>query len=125
MQREKTRSGASRPRRRSQRLLISAKVVVRGQRADRTPFEEQTQTVTVNSHGAMILLNAPVKTGQNLLMRHSNAQDEVKAQVIYTGARQAGKTQVGIEFLAPSPRFWRVAFPPDDWTRAQESKNHK
>ena len=73
----------------------------------------------------MILLNAPVKTGQNLLMRHSNAQDEVKAQVIYTGARQAGKTQVGIEFLAPSPRFWRVAFPPDDWTRAQGSKNRK
>jgi hypothetical protein len=126
MERNKIKSAASRPRRRSQRLLISAKVIVRGERADRTPFEEHTQTVTVNSHGAMILLNAHVKTGQNLLLRHSNAQDEVEAQVIYMGGRQAGKTQVGIEFQAPSPRFWRVAFPPDDWTRVKASKkNHK
>jgi hypothetical protein len=126
MERGKTRRGTSRPHRRSQRLLISAKVTVRGQRADRTSFEEQTQTVTVNSHGAMILLNAHVKTGQNLLLRHSNAQDEVKAQVIYTGGRQAGKTQVGIEFQAPSPRFWRVAFPPDDWSRAEaRQREHK
>jgi len=30
---------------------------------------------------------------------------------------------VGIEFLEPSPRFWRIAFPPEDWSaRSPEAK---
>jgi len=117
MERVKRKQQATRPRRRSQRLLISAKVTVRGECADGTQFEEQTQTINVSSHGAMVLLNGPIQTAQSLLLRHANTNDEVQAQVIYTGGRQAGKTQVGIEFQAPSPHFWRVAFPPDDWKR--------
>jgi hypothetical protein len=25
-------------------------------------------------------------------------------------------TEVGIEFIEPAPRFWRVSFPPAGWT---------
>ncbi len=116
--RKKNVPGAAQPRlrRRSQRLLIKTKIAVRSERADGTPFEEQTQTVTVSSHGAMILLSAPAQIGQTLFLRHLNADDEVEARVICIGGRQAGKTQLGIEFQEPSPQFWRVAFPPDDWT---------
>jgi hypothetical protein len=112
---KKRKLGATQPRR-SQRLLITAKIAVRGEYADGTVFEEQTQTVTVSSHGAMILLNAPLQIGQNLFLRHIDARDEVAAAVVHVGGRQAGKTQLGIEFQVPSPRFWRVAFPPDDWS---------
>ena len=112
---KKRKLSATRPRR-SQRLLITAKIAVRGECADGTVFEEQTQTVTVSSHGAMILLNAPVQIGQNLFLRHVDSREEVAAAVVHAGGRQAGKTQFGIEFQTPSPWFWRVAFPPDDWT---------
>ena len=26
------------------------------------------------------------------------------------------KSEVGVEFLKPAPKFWRISFPPDDWT---------
>ena len=31
------------------------------------------------------------------------------------GTGQAENTQMGIEFLQPSPSFWQIDFPPDDW----------
>ena len=111
----KKNRAASRPRRRSQRLLITARVTVRGEISGHTPFEEHTETVIVNSHGALLLLNAPVEIGQKLVMRHANTREEVEVEVISFGGRRAGKTQVGIQFHKPSPQFWRVAFPPDDW----------
>ena len=111
----KKNRAASRPHRRSQRLLISARVTVRGESSGHTPFEEHTETVIVNSHGALLLLNAPVEIGQKLVVRHANTREEAEVEVISFGGRRAGKTQVGIQFQKPSPQFWRVAFPPDDW----------
>jgi hypothetical protein len=29
---------------------------------------------------------------------------------------RSGKAEVGLEFSSPHPTFWRVAFPPEDWT---------
>ena len=115
MPQPKKNRATARARRRSQRLLISASVTVRGEGTGHTPFEEHTQTITVNSHGALLLLNAPLEIGQKLTLRHAHTRQEAEAEVIYFGCRQAGKTQVGIQFQKPSPQFWRVAFPPDDW----------
>jgi hypothetical protein len=27
-----------------------------------------------------------------------------------------GKAEIGLEFTTPNSTFWRVAFPPEDWT---------
>jgi hypothetical protein len=35
--------------------------------------------------------------------------------VVDAGSKSDGKTEVGIEFLEPAPRFWHIAFPPEDW----------
>jgi len=32
------------------------------------------------------------------------------------GPVRGGKAEIGLEFTAPRPTFWRVAFPPEDWT---------
>jgi hypothetical protein len=34
---------------------------------------------------------------------------------VYLGNSQGGKIQMGVEFVKPSPRFWQIDFPPDDW----------
>ncbi len=104
------------PRRRSQRIFMSVQVHVRGKDANGKLFEEQTETVAVNAHGALVLLDVPVQVGQRLNLWHRSTREEIDSGVVYVGTKQAGKTQVGIQFLKPSPRFWRVAFPPDDWT---------
>jgi hypothetical protein len=42
--------------------------------------------------------------------------------VDFPSGAEAG-AEVGIELQKPSPRFWRVAFPPEDWsTRSPEAK---
>jgi hypothetical protein len=35
--------------------------------------------------------------------------------VVHIGSAQGGKTQVGMEFIKPSGKFWQIDFPPDDW----------
>jgi hypothetical protein len=32
---------------------------------------------------------------------------------------ESEKAELGIEFLEPQPRFWGIAFPPEDWSRAE------
>jgi hypothetical protein len=39
---------------------------------------------------------------------------------VYLGPQQLDKQEIGIEFVKPSPLFWRIAFPPSDWTAAHE-----
>jgi hypothetical protein len=109
-------AGSPIPRRRSQRIFMSVHVRVRGTDVNGKTFEEQTETVAVNAHGALVLLDIPVEVGQSLSLWHRSTREEVDSGVVFVGTKQAGKTQIGIQFLNPSPRFWRVAFPPDDWT---------
>lgn len=111
--------------RRSQRLLLKVAVVIAGQRADGKAFVEQTSTEVVNAHGALVLLSEPVANDQLLRMRNIKAGDEEPCKVVGIGQKVGGKTEIGVEFLKPSPRFWRIAFPPEDWTpRSPEAKRH-
>ncbi len=109
--------------RRSQRLLLRIPVVVAGQRADGKNFVEQASTEVVNAHGALILMSEPMAKEQLLRMKHVKSGDEEPCKVVAIGQKVGGKTEIGVEFLKPSPRFWRIAFPPDDWTpRSPEAK---
>jgi hypothetical protein len=36
--------------------------------------------------------------------------------VAFLGPVRGGKAEIGLEFTSPHPTFWRVAFPPEDWT---------
>jgi hypothetical protein len=36
---------------------------------------------------------------------------------------ETGATEISVEFESPSPRFWHIAFPPEDWTpKSPEAK---
>jgi hypothetical protein len=104
------------PIRHSRRMFLSVRIRVRGKQAGGRTFEEQTETAVVSAHGALILLETPVGVGQNLRLLHRINQEEVEARVVYLGDKEAGKMQVGVQFPKPSPHFWGVAFPPDDWS---------
>ena len=109
--------------RRSQRVMLKASVVVLTQGADNKLISETTQTVTVNAHGAMILLSMKVSIGQLLTVRHAGTGEEASCRVVYLSPHQAEKREVGVDFIKPSPGFWRISFPPADWTnRSPEAK---
>ena len=108
--------GPETSRRRSQRVILTMPIIVRTEGAPReTSFEEDTHTLIVNLHGALILLAGKVIKGQKLHMKNRATQVEQLCQVASLGSKSEGKTQVGVEFLNPSPDFWNISFPPEDW----------
>jgi hypothetical protein len=102
-------------RRRSMRVLLSVPIHVSGKSADKKDFMEETRTLVVNAHGALISLAAPVVADQSILVENRATSQSLECRVVYLGTAQAGKTQMGIEFSKPSARFWQIDFPPDDW----------
>lgn len=109
------RPGRNQSPRRSQRLLLSMPVIVTGDRSTGGKFVEHTTTAVVNAHGAMVLLKEPVSNQQLLRIQNAKTGEGQLCKVVDLGLSVEGKTEVGIEFVEPSPRFWHIAFPPEDW----------
>lgn len=102
-------------RRRSMRVLLTVPIWVTGKNASGEAFEEQTRTLVVNAHGALITLATPVTAGAPITISNRATQKSVASRIVYLGAPQAGKIQMGVEFERPCPSFWQIDFPPDDW----------
>lgn len=103
-------------KRRSQRVILSVPVSISGKKADGAEFQEDTMTLVLNAHGALISLANRVKESQSLLIRNKGSQEPQECRVVYIGHSDGGKTQVAIEFLQPVPQFWHISFPPEDWS---------
>jgi hypothetical protein len=104
-------------RRRTQRVLVRVPVRVSAQSTPASRFDEDTHTLAISAHGALIPLSKPVGKGQRLELLNIGTGDRAECIVAHLGQRQGDRTEVGIEFVLPSPKFWRVAFPPKDWTQ--------
>lgn len=102
-------------RRRSQRVLMQVPVRVRGTNAQGQSFEEHTETLAINAHGALILLNTRVTSGSIVQMKHIKTEEEMDCHIAFLGPVRSGRAEIGLEFSTPRPGFWRVAFPPEDW----------
>lgn len=109
--------------RRSQRILLNIAVIVQGVRGNGKAFSERTHTLVVNAHGALIRLLEPVERNQEVVITNIKTNEERTCRVAGVLSGQSGEPEVGIEFSEPSPRFWRIAFPPEDWSpRNPEAK---
>ena len=100
-------------RRRSQRVLMQVAVRIRGTDAQGKAVEEETETLAINAHGALVLLESRLTSGSKVQLQHKKTQEE---HVAFLGPVRSGKAEIGLEFSSPHPTFWRVAFPPEDWT---------
>jgi PilZ domain len=109
-------SGNPTVRRRSQRLLMQVAVRVRGKDSQGKEFDEETETLAISAHGALILVDARVTSGSTIVMQHKRTQEEQECHVVFLGPVRGGKAEIGLEFSEPRPTFWRVAFPPEDWS---------
>jgi Fe-S cluster assembly iron-binding protein IscA len=107
--------------RRTQRVRIGMSVVIRGTEPDQT-FEEKTKTVTVNANGCLVLLSTKVKRGQKLKIINPQTQEELACTVCFLGESRDGKSEVAFEFSEAAPKFWRIAFPPNDWDPSERKR---
>jgi hypothetical protein len=102
-------------RRRSMRVLLSVPIAVSGKSASGQDFTEQTRTLVVNAHGALITLATPISPGGQIRIANDATHESLLCRAVHISAPQAGRMQVGIEFERPSPLFWHIDFPPQDW----------
>ncbi len=102
-------------RRRSMRVLLSVPITVTGKNSAGHEFMEQTRTLVVNAHGALITLAAQIVPGQQIQIVNKATDESLLCRVVHISAPQAGRMQLGVEFQIPSPSFWQIDFPPEDW----------
>ena len=93
-------------RRRSERNARDVPLFVYGHTTAEEPFHEETQTLDVSDHGGRLILTAPVKPGQKLLLTNKLTQKEVECHVVRVAPQPALKA-VGVAFFYPAPGFWQ------------------
>jgi hypothetical protein len=103
-------------RRRSQRVLMQVSVRIHGIDTHGKPFDEEAGTLAINAHGALVLLQARVTSGSLLMLRNNITKEEQECSVVFLGPVRGNKAEIGLEFSARRPQFWRIAFPPEDWS---------
>ena len=106
-------------------MLLSLPVEVTAQQGvEKKPVSEKARTMVVNAHGALVQLNLKVEIGQQLTVKNLKTNEEAHCRVVFVNQAQLSNVEVGLEFLKPAPLFWRIAFPPADWTpRSAEAKS--
>jgi PilZ domain len=103
-------------RRRSQRVLMRIPIRVSVQAGAAALSEEETYTLAVSAHGALIAVSKPLYRGQRLTLSNVQTKGALECVVAHIDRFPGEQMKVGVEFLLPNPTFWRVTFPPKDWT---------
>jgi len=110
-------------RRRSQRLFLQVRVVVEGKLTDKSHFREETHTIVLNAHGALVEMSSALDQSQSVTLQNMRTSDKSECRVKLLTPSGAGKFNTALEFTNPNPNFWRISFPPDDWSiRNPEAK---
>ncbi|MBZ5643724.1 MAG: hypothetical protein LAO19_13260 [Acidobacteriia bacterium] len=105
---------AGEERRRSQRVIIRVPVALEatilGQKVKADAF-----TVAVNIHGAMVLCQRSFDAEVRLEMRNERTNERIGVRVTRAPRESAEGYLIPLEFVDPSPRFWQISFPPENW----------
>jgi hypothetical protein len=102
--------------RRSRRIDLNVSVVVHRPPREGPRFSECTKTLVVNAHGALLALKGMVAPRQRLFLQNTASGEQQECRVVSVNHEMTGPPTVAVEFTKPAASFWRVAFPPADWS---------
>jgi hypothetical protein len=84
---------------------------------------EDARTFIVSAHGCGMTLKASILPGEAIVLIHKQSREEVICRVVMCRQQEKdGLWDTGVEFQTPAPRFWHIAFPPDDWDPADRKQ---
>jgi hypothetical protein len=103
-------------RRRSSRIEFVTPVIVTGRDASGQPFREETETRTVNLHGAKIVTRHTVLVGMQVGVECPLTSLEAKAVCVQIGPSGAdsGIFEMAVQLIVPG-NIWGVENSPEDW----------
>ena len=105
---------ARRPeRRRTVRVPFAVPLIVQCRTLEGETLQLMASTQSLSAHGALMLLNAPVKPGQAIRLYNDVTSESVECYV--TSVRDKRERRfVGIGFATPADaeaNFWHIVFP--------------
>jgi hypothetical protein len=107
------RSVGGEDRRRSQRVLLRVRSNIHIALEGR-PSTLSAMTLSVNDHGALVLLQKSLPVDARLILEHTATRGKVTGRVARTARRMPEGYHVPIEFDSPEPKFWGIVFPAAD-----------
>jgi hypothetical protein len=95
-------------RRRGQRVLAYAPVLVYGHTNGNEPFHEPTEALHVNASGGLITLTTEVRPDKPILLFNKTNQKEQKCRLVGYRGTYLSRKAIGFEFEPPEqdPNFW-------------------
>lgn len=91
----------------SDRLQVRIPIVVYGYTKDLGAFHEETETLTVNANGALVMLKTKLDLGESVFLMQRSTGQELSVRVVYLDTYSERETKVGLAFKYPLPNFWR------------------
>jgi hypothetical protein len=91
----------------SERIPMRVPVVIYGYAGKSGAFHEDTETILVNSSGALVTLKAKLALGDTVFLIHKSGGEEQEVRVVYLDAYSDRETRVGLAFKQPVPGFWK------------------
>jgi hypothetical protein len=90
-------------------------------RMENEPFQEQTETINVSTHGSLVPIEAEVTRWQKLILTNVQTNEELACRVARVIQTEKGTRLAGLEFLQPSQRFWGSIVPmPNGYTAVRK-----
>jgi periplasmic protein TonB len=96
---------------RTQPVAMEIPVTINGARSvagsdKREPFSENTQTVLVFGHGAVVRVSTLLAAGQLIFLTNEKTKKEVVCQVAKSKSGGSSGNYVELQFTEPAPGFW-------------------
>jgi hypothetical protein len=110
-------------KRRSDRLMLTIPLEVRGVDAKGNPFRDEARTITLNRHGARVQITRPLRIGQTIVMMNLVGRRETEFRVVGPVSpitEQGGEW--GVECVDLKENIWGIQFPPAPETEDADSK---
>jgi hypothetical protein len=109
--------------RRSTRVNAIVPVTISGRDASARPFRDETQTETVNLHGARIQTHRDILVGMHVTIECPRTGSTAKAICVRTNETVQGTDlrHVSVQLERPG-NIWGIENPPDDWAAIEDAQ---
>ena len=97
-------------RRRTVRITLQIPLKVRCQMPEGEAIDLKAFTQYVSAHGALIVMDAPLLSGQAVRVFNEMTSESVECFVTSVREKQ-DRRFIGVGFAAPKNDFWHVVFP--------------
>jgi hypothetical protein len=89
------------------RMNMRVPVVVYGFAGKSGAFHEETETVTVNASGALVIVKTKLELGETVFLMHKASRAEQEVRVAYVDRYSDHETRIGLAFKQPISDFWK------------------